>query len=336
MNCVKDILDEIGIKITSINDSGFAQFCPVYRNSDNPKGASINLKNGWTTDWSLNENFPIEVLVEKMTGKKPDKKFINKISSLDLDIINDESEVKFWSKDSLLHLLPDHSYWINRGISKETLDFFQGGVSHSGKLYKRYVWPCFDRHQRIVGFTGRDLTGKNEIKYKHEGKSTNFLFGLYNKQNDEFLILKSILKSSHLILVEGPSDSVACFDEGITNVLPTMGLNISKSMMSFILGVNPSKITICYNKDEKFNGQNAAVKNYTRLFEYFPESNLEIRTPQKNDLSDDKSNIKNFFNQAPDDIISLFREKYLRCKSDVKQKMSQKEVNVGKVLSNGQ
>ena len=34
MNCVKDILDEIGIKITSVNDSGFAQFCPVYRNSD--------------------------------------------------------------------------------------------------------------------------------------------------------------------------------------------------------------------------------------------------------------------------------------------------------------
>jgi hypothetical protein len=335
LNSVKEILDEIGVKVTSVNDSGFAQFCPIYRNSDNPTGASINLKNGWTTDWSINENFPIEILIEKMTGKKPDKAVINKIASLDLDIINDENEVKYWSKDSLLHLLPEHSYWINRGVSKDTLDFFQGGVSHSGKLYQRYVWPVFDRHQRIVGFTGRDLTGEHDIKYKHEGKSTNFLFGLYNKKDDQFPILKSILKNSHLILVEGPSDSVACYDEGVTNVLPTMGLNISKPMMSFILGINPSLITICYNKDDKFNGQNAAVKNYTRLFEYFEPHNLEIKTPTENDLSDDKSNIKNFFNSEPDDIITLFREKYIRSKSDSKQKMTQKEINVGKVLANG-
>ena len=66
---------------------------PGHIPSDNPTGASINLKNGWTTDWSINENFPIEILIEKMTGKKPDKTVINKIASLDLDIINDENQV---------------------------------------------------------------------------------------------------------------------------------------------------------------------------------------------------------------------------------------------------
>lgn len=335
---IKDILNQLGIRITSETDAGFAQFCPIYRGSSNPKGASICLKSGWVTDWSENAKFPVEVLVKRVTGKNLSEAEILKYQAAVQPVEIEEKEIQYWSKDSLIHLLPDHSYWMGRGVSKETLHFFQGGVSHGGKLLRRYVWPVFDRHQRIIGFTGRDLTGKSKAKYKHEGPSTSFLFGLFNKRGDETPILQSIIRRSHVILVEGPSDSVACFDEGLYNVLPMMGINISKDLLSFLLAINPKKITLASNRDESFAGQNAAVKNYAKLSEHFPLDVLEIKFPVGNDMAEKKGEIKNFLDLPPSNALNEFRLKYIRCEKDKKNKvkggtkMSKKEIAIGKEL----
>jgi len=335
---IKEILNQIGIRITSETDAGFAQFCPIYRGSSNQKGASICLKSGWVTDWSENSKFPIEVLVKRVTGKEMSKAEILKYQAEIQPLEIEEKEVQYWSKDSLIHLLPDHSYWMGRGISKETLDFFRGGVSHGGKLIRRYVWPVFDRHQRIIGFTGRDLTGKSDMKYKHEGPSTSFLFGLFNERDGEMPVLNSIIKNSHIIIVEGPSDSVACFDEGLYNVVPMTGLNISKNLLSFLLAINPKKITLASNRDDNFRGQNAAVKNYTKLRDHFSDEVLEIKFPVGNDLAEKKDEIKNFLDLPPANVLNEFRLKYIRCERDKKNKvkgavkMSKKEIEVGKDL----
>ena len=74
MSNVKQILRDNGVKIVSENDSGFAQFCPSYRNSKNPMGASINLKTGWVTDWSQDEKFPLDVLIKKTWRQSTFKK----------------------------------------------------------------------------------------------------------------------------------------------------------------------------------------------------------------------------------------------------------------------
>ena len=334
---VREILNELGIKITSENDSGFAQFCPIYRGSKNSKGASINLENGWVTDWAEGEGFPISELYFRVTGQKIGKGKIDFTPAEE----EDEPEINYWTKESLIHLLPNHTYWEGRGVNKETLRFFQGGVSHAGKLINRYVWPVFDRHQRIVGFTGRDITGKSDIKYKHEGKSTNFIFGVFNKFEDRFPILDEILRKNEIILVEGPSDSVACFDEGLKNVVPTIGLNISKTLLNFLLGINPKKIIIAYNFDENFRGQDAAVKNYAKLAEYFSLDTLAIKFPEGNDLAENKKKIldwneKRCLNRT--EILEEFRNKYRRCeerrakKMDGIKKMTKQEIKVGKEL----
>jgi hypothetical protein len=338
MSQVKDILQKIGIKITFENDSGYAQFCPIYRDSKNPAGASIDLKSGWVTDWAEDERFPLDVLVKRVTGEGLDEQDLKLFEPI---YEPTEKERDYWSKDSLLHLLPNHEYWMKRGISKETLDFFQGGVAHGGKLYQRYVWPVFDRHQRIIGFTGRDITGEAKIKYKHEGKSSHFLFGLFNKLGSEMPILRAILESSHVILVEGGSDSVSCYDEGVKNVLPTTGLSLSKTMLSFLMGVNPDKIILCYNRDKNGAGQDAMVKNFTKLAQHFPIESLEMKYPIGNDLADNKKKIKEWVDMPADSAIVEFREKYKRCENrkhknlNGAKKMTQMEIKIGKELSNG-
>jgi len=329
MSNVKQILRNNGVKITSENDSGFAQFCPSYRNSKNPMGASINLKTGWVIDWSQDEKFPLDVLIKKLGGKELSKKDLENLQPIFEQA--DEKEKTFWKRDSLVHFLPNHTYWLDRGVSKETLDFFQGGVSHSGKLYQRYVWPVFDRHQRIVGFTGRDLSGEAKIKYKHEGKSSYFLFGLFNKLGNSTPILSSILEANEVILVEGPSDSVACYDEGVKFVLPTIGLNISRTLMSFLIGINPDKITISYNRDDNFAGQNAAVKNFAKLAQHFDIEKLSIKYPTGNDLSDNKKDIQSWVHKNEDSAIFEFREKFKRLRNNNK-KMTQQEIKIGKMF----
>lgn len=338
MSSVKEILAQIGIKITNVNSSGFAQFKPTYRNSNNPNGASIDLKSGWTTDWAEDCKFPIEVLVKKVTGEKLSEQDLLKFQPVYEE--TDEKEKTFWKEDALLQYVPNHDYWIKRGISKETLIFFKGGLSHGGKLYQRYVWPVYDRLNRIIGFTGRDITDESPIKYKHEGKSTEFLFGVFNKDGDTRPVLDSILETSHVILVEGPSDSVSAFDEGVKNVLPTVGLNISKTMMSFLIGVNPKKITLAQNIDENFSGQNAVVKNFAKLANHFDLDQIEIKYPIGNDLAENKKDIKKWLELPPASPLEEFREKYKRCEKAKKMKhpkhpktFTQQEIKIGKLLS---
>lgn len=338
MKQVRDILLEIGIKITSENESGFAQFRPIYRGSNNDKGASINLYTGLVTDWSQGETFSIDELYNRVTGLQLNK---DEIELLQKPPKEQEDEDRVWSEKSLIYLLPNHSYWMNRGISKETLNFFKGGVSHSGKLINRYVWPVYDKYDRIIGFTGRDLTGESEIKYKHEGKSTKFIFGVFNKKDDRRPILDSIFEKNEVILVEGPSDSVSCYDEGLLNVIPTIGLNISRTLLNFLLGINPKKIIIAYNKDENFRGQDAAVKNFAKLAEYFSVNSLSIKYPEGNDLSENKNKILDWSKKPCLDrkeIKEEFRNKYKRCEKNrlmkVKgaNKMTQQEIKIGKTL----
>ena len=330
---VKSVLTELNLPITSERDE-FVSFCPSFRGSDNNMAASVNLKTGLVTDFVTNEFYSLGELIQKVTGKSLSKAELKKYEA-SIQVVEKEEELNYWSKDSLDLLLPDHSYWMGRGVSKETLRFFQGGVSHGGKLIRRYVFPIFDRHKRIVGFTGRDTTGKSDIKWKHEGKSANFLFGVFNKSGETMPVLNSIIEKRHVVIAEGPSDVVAAYDEGLKIVVPKIGLNISKTLLSFLVGVNPDKITICGNQDENFRGQNAAVKDYAKLYPHFGPEVLEIKYPFGNDLAENKDKIKNFLGKPPENALMEFRKKWVRCEEDKKNgvksavKMAKGEIKIG-------
>ena len=54
------------------------------------------------------------------------------------------SEQKIFDESLLDKIEKDQSYWINRGVSEETLNKFNGGVVRSGKMKDRYVFPIFN------------------------------------------------------------------------------------------------------------------------------------------------------------------------------------------------
>lgn len=335
---VQDVLKRIGIKINYTNDAGFGQFTPPYRNTKSLVGASINLKTGWTSDWSEGSSFPIDVLVKRCKGKsltEDELELFGELNNQDLDDLPQSKN--YWSKESLAHLLPNHEYWVNRGISKETLRFFKGGLSHQGKLYNRYVWPVFDRQERITGFTGRDIYDTSDIKYKHEGSSRHFLFGVFNKNEEGSMpILDSIIQTSTVVLVEGPSDSVAAFDDGLYNCIPCFGLKISNTVLNFILALDLKRVIIAFNRDKaKENwGGDAAVKAHAKLADHFDITKLQICFPEKNDLMDSKGHIQEWYEQAFNQNIiesSLleYRAKYRRNK----KKFSKQEMKIAQELS---
>jgi hypothetical protein len=101
--------------------------------------------------------------------------------------------------------------------------------------------------------------------------------------------------------------------------------------MSFLIGINPDKITISYNRDDNFAGQNAAVKNFAKLAQHFDIEKLSIKYPTGNDLSDNKKDIQSWVDKDEDSAIFEFREKFKRLRNKNK-KMTQQEIKIGKMF----
>ena len=66
-----------------------------------------------------------------------------------------QTESPLMIKTYLEKIIPDHSYWENRGISKDTLDLFNGGVVKGGVMADRYTFPIFN--SKIISFYKQGL-----------------------------------------------------------------------------------------------------------------------------------------------------------------------------------
>ena len=138
---------------------------PIYRDSDSNTVLSVRKDTGYFIDFSkqisgsfedlvkisLNLKHPIEakdwIQERKVTNsyKKEESKPVIK-------------EPRTFSKDSLKNLIPDHTYWIDRGISVSTLETFNGGVANAGRMKGRYIFPIFDYKKNFMVPRGDSLT----------------------------------------------------------------------------------------------------------------------------------------------------------------------------------
>mgnify|MGYP001287018461 CR=1 FL=1 len=70
-------------------------------------------------------------------------------------------------------------------------------------MYRRMVFPVYNEHNQIVGFSGRKVDDDNDYpKWKHIGKRNNWVYPAFNKNTgvDEEIDLKLYknLHSQHL------------------------------------------------------------------------------------------------------------------------------------------
>ncbi len=187
---------------------------------------------------------------------------------------------KFYSENDIVNLEQNYSYWNNRRISSDTLKVFQGGLCTEGRMYQRYVFPIFNSRRKIQGFSGRDVTGKSPIKWKHLGKKNEWAYPfIFNHQY--------IQESEQLILVESIGDMLSLWESGIKNTGVTFGTDIGGGLLKAITRLDPKKIVIATNNDQNKAGQKAAIKiQKSLLAAFFDISQLQISHPTKNDFGD--------------------------------------------------
>jgi hypothetical protein len=212
------------------------------------------------------------------------------LASLDLQIIDPEPKLeveKVYPDEWLTRLVPDHRYWINRGISEEVLRRMEGGLAppdEKSKLSGRYVLPIRDEKHRIVGWTGRLVSDASfGPKWKHLCKASKVVYPIHVTGD-------AIRATQKVVLVESPGDGMSLASgAGMWNWLILLGLNLNARVLGLLVSVNPTHIIISTNADtERVNkvtgavthpGQDAANKLRAKLIPFFGEERVIVRFP---------------------------------------------------------
>lgn len=282
---VRIILQEIGYVLTDNGKEYRAK--PLYRDSDNDKVLRIWKNSGQWVDFKENISGSLEDLVRLTLKLKSIDEAKQWISGKGVDTsFREEDQPKptikqtsVFDKSLLIKLLRDNSYWNNRGISDSTLEPFQGGVATGGKMFNRYVFPIFNNKDDIIGFSGRDVSKtlmEGRPKWKLLGDKKEWVYPA--KIN-----IKDLQNSKEIIIVESIGDMLALRENKINNAIVSFGLNISPSIIYFLISLNPDRIVIAFNNDGLFTGagNKAAETARKTLTNYFDLSQIKVCLPKE-------------------------------------------------------
>ncbi len=288
---VHEILQRLGY--TKIKDTGpVYRTKPLYRDSGNEtilcvfKDTGNFIDHGRDMRGSLAELVRLTLRLESIQEAKkwlgddsPDfSKYKKKPVFIDQNKIFDD--------ENLEHMIKDHSYWEGRGISKETVSLFLGGVDdgvEGGKFNNRYVFPIIDHvTEEIIGLSGRKLESNSKRpKWIHHGAKSKWLYPLFINED----LLK---EKKEIFLVESIGDMLSLWDAGIKNVITLFGINISDAVLFYLIKLSPQRIFISLNNDGDSSkaGNRGAYKILKDLNYYFKERDCRIALPPKNDFNE--------------------------------------------------
>lgn len=143
-------------------------------------------------------------------------------------------------------------------------------VSPSGKMpearyYDRFrgrlMFPICDEQGRVVGFSGRVLSGDEKTaKYVNSPETPIFtkskiFFGLDKSK-------RAILDKGYAIICEGQLDLIACFTNGVQNIVAPQGTAFT-DQHARILKRYTNEVVLCFDSDNA--GQNAIVRSLDHL-----------------------------------------------------------------------
>jgi hypothetical protein len=287
----KNILLDVGY--SNIKDNGREfRMKPMYRDSSSETVLSVRKDTGHFIDFSKQISGSFEYLIQLSLGLKTAEEA--KTILKDRWEVNGEikrehrpsvSGVKIFPKSYLEKIVSDHSYWESRGISKDTLRLFCGGVVNAGTMANRYVFPIFNSKKELIGVTGRYIKeipeGKNTPKWLHRGRTSEWKYPLQINQ-------KILKEEKEIILIESVGDMLALWECGIKNTMVIFGLNISPSLVSLLIKLDPNKIFVSFNDDSDNNsagnkGVEAAVR---KLKSHFDTHQIQTAFPSQNDFGD--------------------------------------------------
>jgi DNA primase len=133
------------------------------------------------------------------------------------------------------------------------------------KFYDRFrgrlMFPICDEQGRVIGFSGRVLSGDEKTaKYVNSPETPIFtkskvFFGLDKSK-------RAVLDAGFAIVCEGQLDLIACFMAGVQNVVAPQGTAFT-DQHARIIKRYVDEVVLCFDSDEA--GQNAAVRSLDHL-----------------------------------------------------------------------
>lgn len=135
----------------------------------------------------------------------------------------------------------------------------------TGRYYDRFrgrlMFPICDEQGRVIGFSGRILSGDEKTaKYVNSPETPIFLkskvfFGLDKSK-------RALLDAGFAVVCEGQLDLIACYMAGVQNVVAPQGTAFTADHAR-ILKRYVDEVVMCFDSDEA--GQNAAVRSLDHL-----------------------------------------------------------------------
>ena len=131
------------------------------------------------------------------------------------------------------------------------------------------MFPICDEQGRVVGFSGRVLPGDDSpAKYVNSPETPIFtkskiFFGLDKSK-------RAILDAGFAIICEGQLDLIACFTDGVQNIVAPQGTAFTEQHAR-ILKRYANEVVLCFDSDNA--GQNATV----RALDHLLASGLAVR-----------------------------------------------------------
>jgi DNA primase len=145
----------------------------------------------------------------------------------------------------------------------------QDGDSYYDRFRGRLMFPICDEQGRVIGFSGRILTGDEKTaKYVNSPETPIFtkskvFFGLDKSK-------RAVLEAGSAIVCEGQLDLIACFMADVQNVVAPQGTAFTADHAR-ILKRYAEEVVLCFDSDEA--GQNATV----RALDHLLASGLAVR-----------------------------------------------------------
>ncbi len=306
---IQQTLESIGYRLIDFGNHWRTN--ALYRGGDNSTSIRIYKNSGvWTDFVQGNKSLPFERLLQLTlnTDKQRLSEIISSLKKSDEFVYTKKETIEMeevYPEDMLKKLFPNYKYYTSKGFSEETLKQYKVGLASAGKMYRRMVFPIYNEHRQIIGFSGRKIDESNEQspKWKHLGKRKNWIYPAY--VNGEESVDSIIQNQKEVVLVESIGDSMALYENGIKNNLVTFGIGISPSLISYLNSFPIDKIVIATNNDYKSNinhGKISAVSILMSLRQFFDFDRIEIKLPPYpyNDFSEAFQaghNLKDWYNQ---------------------------------------
>ena len=179
----------------------------------------------------------------------------------------------------------------NEVIEKSGL-FSKGKMGYIDRFRNRIMFPFFSPSGKVIGFSGRSLSDKEDVKYLNSPET--LLFQKSKVFYGSYQTMPEIRKQNYVLLVEGQTDFLRLYEKGFTNVLATSGTAFS-SKHAAALNKYTNRVILTYDSD------NARINAAIRTGYILMQNGFEVRVVDLQDGLDPDD----FFKSPTNDTSSF-------------------------------